>query len=86
MRKRRPTVTKKAVWRFIVVTGLSFLLDTTAFVGTILLVERSYWTLAFLAITTGLWAVCVPMMADWRNRGPMIIGAVLGGWAAIKWT
>ena len=85
MRRIRPALNAAAVRAFCLVLLASFLLDVTAFIGTIFLVQRSHWTLAFLASSTAIWAVCVPLMRDRRNIAPMILGAVLGGWAAISW-
>ena len=79
---RRPTVTE--VKAFLAILALSFVLDAVTFIGTILLVERSGWALAAFAVTTALWAVCVPLMANRRNILPLVIGAVLAAWLAIS--
>ena len=79
---RRPTVTD--IKAFLAVLGLSFALDAFTFVGTIWLVDRSLWALAAFAVTTALWAVCVPLMGRRRNILPLVIGAVLAAWVAIS--
>ena len=85
MRRLRPRITRDQAAAFALVLLASFVLDTTAFLGTLYLVERSYWTLAFLAATTAVWAVCIPLMGNRWNILPMILGAVLGGLVAISW-
>ena len=81
----RPTLNATRIRNFVLVAAVAFSLDVTAFIGTILLVQRNPWALAFLAASTVTWAVCISMTRSRGNIIPLVVGVVLGGWVALSW-